>query len=71
MQYAGASVVILALLGFTFVRKTSPTIRKRSVAQGGGQHSIILEIRNPFLHHLNNVVISCGKLTYFYIFFCD
>lgn len=57
MQYFGATVVVLAVLGFTFVHKTRPGIRKRSVAHGEGKHSIILEIRNPFLHHLNNVVV--------------
>jgi hypothetical protein len=57
MQYAGAIVVILAVVGFTFVRKTRPTISKSSVSRGQGMHSIIIEVKNPFLHHLNNVVV--------------
>jgi hypothetical protein len=50
MQYFGASVAIIAVLGFTFVHKTKPSVRKRSAALGDGRHSIILEIKNPFLH---------------------
>ena len=57
MQYIGASVAVMAILGFTFIRKTSPKISKRSSSLGDGRHSIILEIKNPFVHHLSNVVV--------------
>jgi hypothetical protein len=57
MQYIGAILAVAAVAGFTFVHKTRPTIRKRSSHSGGGMHSIVIEVRNPFLHHLNNVVV--------------
>jgi len=57
MQYIGASVAVIAILGFTFIRRTSPKIRKTSTALGDGRHSVVLEVRNPFVHHLNNVVV--------------
>ena len=57
MQYFGAGVAIVAVLGFTFVHKTRPSVRKSSAALGYGRHSIIIEVKNPFLHHLNNVVV--------------
>ena len=57
MEYLGAGVAVLAILGFTFVHKTKPKVNKTSTALGDGRHNIIIEIKNPFLHHLNNVVV--------------
>ena len=41
----------------TFIHKTKPSITKKSVSRGDGTHGIILEIKNPFLHHMTNVVV--------------
>jgi hypothetical protein len=57
MQYIGAIIVVVAVLGFTFVHKTKPSIRKTSLARGSGMHSIVIEVKNPFLHHMSNVVV--------------
>jgi hypothetical protein len=53
------SVVIIAAIiaGFMFVRATKPTVTKRSVRKGTHDHTVIIEIRNPFLHNLKDVVI--------------
>lgn len=55
--YAIIILVILAIITFSFIRVTSPTIRKRHSRKGEDKHSIILEIKNPFMHHLRNVIV--------------
>lgn len=56
-QYVVIVLVILAIITFSFIRVTSPTISKRHARKGEDKHSIILEIKNPFMHHLRNVIV--------------
>jgi len=55
--YAIIVLVILAIITFSFIRVTNPTISKRHARKGEDKHSIILEVKNPFMHHLRNVIV--------------
>ncbi len=55
--YGVVVVVILAIVALAFIRVTSPTIRKKHVRKKENKHSIIIEIKNPFMHHLRNVIV--------------
>jgi len=56
-QYAFIVLVIIAIVTFSFIRVTNPTITKRHAKKGEDKHSVILEIKNPFMHHLRNVIV--------------
>lgn len=56
-EYAIIVLIIIAIITFSFIRVTSPSIVKRHARKSEGKHSIILEIKNPFRHHLNNVIV--------------
>lgn len=56
-QYAFIILIIIAIVTFSFIRITSPTITKRHAKKGEDKHSVILEIKNPFMHHLRNVIV--------------
>jgi len=56
-QILAAVVIAAIIIGFSFVRATKPSIGKSSVKKNRDTHSVILEIKNPFLHHLKDVVI--------------
>ncbi|UCD07247.1 MAG: hypothetical protein JSW41_05490, partial [Candidatus Aenigmatarchaeota archaeon] len=56
-EYALIVLIIIAIITFSFIRVTSPTIAKRHAKKGEDKHSIILEIKNPFMHHLRNVIV--------------
>lgn len=57
VQIFSAAIIVAIAAGFVFIRATSPTIRKTSVSKGANVHSIILEIKNPFMHHIKDVVV--------------
>jgi len=49
-------VVILALLGFSFMKVTAPKIKKRHISSKSGVHTVALEIKNP-KKNLTNVIV--------------
>jgi hypothetical protein len=56
-QYA-AGIVILGVVGFfAFSKVTKPTVTKRYARKGTDTYHIILEIKNPFFHRMNNVIL--------------
>ncbi len=57
IPYVILAVIIIAIILFSFVKATDPKIKKRYVKKGDRKHSIILEIKNPFLHDLKNVIV--------------
>ncbi len=57
MQIAAAATIIFVVASFSLLRAAKPSIMKSSVKKTVNMHSIILEIKNPFLHHLKDVVI--------------
>jgi hypothetical protein len=57
IPYAVLVVIIIAIISLSFVKATNPKIKKRYVKKGDRKHSIILEIKNPFLHDLKNVIV--------------
>ncbi len=57
VEIAAAIIIIVVVVVFFFLRATKPTIKKRYIKKGGNIHNIILEIKNPFLHHMKNVII--------------
>ena len=56
-QYGLIAVIIVSVILFSFFRAAKPTIIKRHIKKPGGKHRIILEIKNPFLHHMKNVIV--------------
>jgi hypothetical protein len=56
-EYAIIVLIIISIITFSFIRVTSPSIAKRHARKSEGKHSIILEIKNPFRHHLSNVIV--------------
>ncbi len=56
-QGALIAAVILLTLYLSVIHAAKPKIVKRYVRKGSGKHSIIIEIKNPFFHHLKNVII--------------
>lgn len=56
-QYAVIVLIIIAIITFSFIRITNPSITKKHVRKGEDKHSIIIEIKNPFMHHLRNVIV--------------
>lgn len=56
-QYGVGIIIVLIIIGFSFIHITKPSINKRSRRGGKNRHSIILEIKNPFRQHLGNVII--------------
>lgn len=57
IQIAAIAIIIFIFAGFSVLRVAKPSIIKTSVRKGANVHSVILEIKNPFLHHLKDVVI--------------
>ncbi|RLI98565.1 MAG: hypothetical protein DRO99_00420 [Candidatus Aenigmatarchaeota archaeon] len=57
VQLMAAVLIVAVIAGFSFIRVTKPSITKRAVRKTSTEHHIIIEIRNPFLHHLKDVVI--------------
>ena len=57
IQYSIGIIIALIIIGFSFIRITKPTINKKYKKGGKNKHSIILEIKNPFRQHLNNVIV--------------
>jgi len=57
IQIAAAAIIIFIIAGFSFLRAAKPSIGKTSVRKATNVHSVILELKNPFLHHLKDVVI--------------
>ncbi len=57
VQIMAGVLIVAVIFGFSFIRATKPTITKRSVRKGATSHSVVLEIRNPFLHNLKDVVV--------------
>ncbi|MFH1445160.1 MAG: hypothetical protein ABIF08_01625 [Nanoarchaeota archaeon] len=55
--YALVGVVIVLIVGVSFLRITRPTLNKTSARKGKNNHSVILQIKNPFRHNLKNVVV--------------
>lgn len=55
--YTIAILIVLAIATFSFIRITNPTIRKIHSKKGENKYSVILEIKNPFMHHLKNVIV--------------
>ena len=56
-EYAIILLIIISIITFSFIRVTNPTITKRHARKGEDKHSVILEIKNPFMHHLRNVIV--------------
>ncbi len=56
-QYAFAAIVIISVVAYSFLRASRPKIVKRHVRKAGGKHSIVIEIKNPFLKTLKNVIV--------------
>jgi len=57
VQIAAAAIIIFIIAGFSFLRAAKPSIGKTSLRKAANVHSVILELKNPFLHHLKDVVI--------------
>jgi hypothetical protein len=57
IQIAAAAIITFIILGFSFLRAAKPSLGKRSIKKSTNVHSVILEVKNPFLHHLKDVVI--------------
>lgn len=57
VQLSAAVIIVLIIFGFSFLRAAKPSISKTSSKRGRMIHSVAIEIRNPFLHHLKDVVI--------------
>jgi hypothetical protein len=57
VQIAAVAIIIFIVAGFSFLRAAKPSIGKSSVMKSVNIHSVILEVKNPFLHHLKDVVI--------------
>lgn len=55
-QYGLVAIILISIIALSVKRAARPKIRKRHI-KGKDKHSIVLEIRNPFMHHLKNVVI--------------
>lgn len=55
--YALIAVIAVLIVGVSFIRITRPTLKKTSTRKSKNNHSVILHIKNPFRHHLKNVVI--------------
>jgi len=50
-------IVIISLIGYSFSRATSPTIKKVVKKKGKQTYSVTLHLKNPFRHHLRGVMI--------------
>jgi len=57
VQIMAALLIIAVIAGFSIIRAAKPSISKRSVRKALSSHTIVLEVKNPFLHHLKDVVI--------------
>jgi len=57
LQFGILTIIVLLLIVATFMRATKPTVRKRYIRKGAQRHSVILEIRNPYFHHLGDAVL--------------
>lgn len=57
LQLGAGGLFILIAVFYSFFRITTPTINKRAVKKSQLKHSISLELKNPFFHHLKNAVI--------------
>lgn len=56
-QYGVGIIIVLIIIGFSFIHVTKPSINKRYTRGGKKRHSIILEIKNPFRQHLSSVIV--------------
>lgn len=56
-QYGVGIIIVLIIIGFSFIHVTKPSINKRYARGGKSRHSIILEIKNPFRKNLSNVIV--------------
>jgi len=57
IPYAILIVIVISIISFSFVKATNPKIKKKHVKKGTNKHSIILNIKNPFLHDLKNAIV--------------
>jgi hypothetical protein len=56
-QYGVGILIVLIIIGLSFIHVTKPSINKRHTRGGKSRHSIIIEIKNPFRKHLSNVIV--------------
>lgn len=57
MQYALVIIVVALIIVASFFRAAKPTIKKKHIRKGANRYNMFLEIKNPFLHNLNNVIV--------------
>ncbi|MBU0530760.1 MAG: hypothetical protein ABIH52_02675 [Candidatus Aenigmatarchaeota archaeon] len=50
-------IIIISLVGYSFIRVTAPTITKTVKRKGNQKYSVTLHIKNPFRHHLRGVMV--------------
>ncbi|MFH1337639.1 MAG: hypothetical protein ABIH55_02065 [Nanoarchaeota archaeon] len=55
--YALIGAIVVLIGGVSFLRITSPTIKKISSRKSKNRHSVTLQIKNPFRHQLKNVIV--------------
>jgi len=55
--YILLTVIVISLVLFSFMRVTTPRILKHHSRKGENSHNIFIQVKNPFFHKLNDVVV--------------
>jgi len=55
--YILLTVIVISLVLFSFLRTTTPRILKHHSKRGEDLHNIFIQVKNPFLHRLSDVVV--------------
>lgn len=55
--YIILTVIVISLILFSFIRTTTPKIIKHHSKRGENSHNIFINVKNPFFHRLNDVVV--------------
>jgi hypothetical protein len=55
--YILLTVIVASLVLFSFLKTTTPRIFKDHSRKGEGVHNIFIQVKNPFFHRLNDVVV--------------
>ncbi|MCX6814093.1 MAG: hypothetical protein NTY20_00350 [Candidatus Aenigmarchaeota archaeon] len=55
--YIILTVIVISLIMFSFLKATTPRIFKHHSKKGEDRHNIFIQVKNPFFHKLNDVVV--------------